>query len=298
MCADHGVIPQKYLSDNGLAFSSKEFSTHLQKFRQIIRFAGVGAHHHNGCAERAIQMIMSISRTMMPHTAIHWPDVSDSSLWPMAVTHAVYIWNHVPNTETGISPSNLFTKTCWPSSRFHDIHVWGCPTYVLDKTISDGKKIPRWKPQSQRMINMGHSPKHASTVPILLNTNTGTITPQFHVVFDDWFSTITADHDQLPDFNSLEWLEMSGQSSFQYIPLDEDNIDRPFYHAVKTLDTQEAQERSNQVEHALNPCPMPLQVPSPAQPQHNMKTQLSPVEAQRERTINESNLLPNKEPST
>jgi hypothetical protein len=127
MCRDYGVMPQKYLSDNGGAFTSKEFSDHLSAFHQHNRFAGVGAHHHNGHAERAIQTIMSISRAMILHSAMHWPELADTSLWPMAVSHAVFLWNHVPSLSTGLSPSDLFTRSRWKQSRFHDIHVWGCP---------------------------------------------------------------------------------------------------------------------------------------------------------------------------
>ena len=50
MCLDIGVIPQEYLSDNGSAFTSKEYMAHLRQFFQISRVAGVGAHHHNGVA--------------------------------------------------------------------------------------------------------------------------------------------------------------------------------------------------------------------------------------------------------
>ena len=49
---------------------------------------------------------------------------------------------------------------------------------------------------------MGLSPDHASTVPLVLNLGTGAITPQFHVVFDDWFTTVTTSINDLPDFNS------------------------------------------------------------------------------------------------
>ena len=73
-------MPQTYMSDNGKAFTSKDFVEHLSKFYQISKFAGVGAHHHNAIAERAIRTIMSIARTMMIHSGIHWPDVSDSGL--------------------------------------------------------------------------------------------------------------------------------------------------------------------------------------------------------------------------
>jgi hypothetical protein len=46
-------------------------------------------HHQIGHAERSIQTIISISRAMMINSAIHWPQVADSSLWPAAVAQAV-----------------------------------------------------------------------------------------------------------------------------------------------------------------------------------------------------------------
>ena len=72
-------------------------------------------------------------------------------------------------------------------------------------------------------MNVGMSPKHASSVPLVLNPFTGTITAQFHVVFDDWFATVSATPGQLPDFNSDDWAKMFGDSAYQY-PLDDDDL--------------------------------------------------------------------------
>jgi len=44
-CRDYGVVPQRYLSDNGSAFTSTNYRHHLMQFTQIQRFAGVRAHH-------------------------------------------------------------------------------------------------------------------------------------------------------------------------------------------------------------------------------------------------------------
>jgi hypothetical protein len=77
MCLDYGVVPQLYLLDNTTAFTSHAFKLHLENFSQHIRFSGAGAHHQNGHADRAIRTVMSIARTMMLHSAIHWPDVAD-----------------------------------------------------------------------------------------------------------------------------------------------------------------------------------------------------------------------------
>ena len=48
------------------------------------------------------------------------------------------------------------------------------------------------------------------------------ITLQFHVVFDDWFGSVAVSPDDLPNFSSDEWTKMFGDSSFQFLP-DDDN---------------------------------------------------------------------------
>ena len=213
---DCGVIVQNYLSDNGTAFSSADFAKDLARFRQTTNFAGVGAHHHNGVAERAIQTIMSMARTMMLHAAIHWPDAADTALWPMAVDYAVYIHNHLPNRKTGLAPIDIYTKTKWPTHKCNDLQVWGCPVFVLDSKMQDGKKLPRWETRSRRAVFIGLSAKHASTAPLVLNLASLFISPQFHCVFDCWFSTVIADPEKLPDLNDPVWDRLFGESHFQY----------------------------------------------------------------------------------
>lgn len=263
MCRDHGVIPQSYLSDNASTFTSQGYTGKLREFAQIMTFAGAGAHHHNGTAERAIGTVTNMARTMMLHSAIHWPDIADSTLWPMAVAHAVYLYNHMPSVDTGISPADLFTKTRWEQRKFHDVHVWGCPVYVLDKSLSDGKKIPRWKPRSKRSMYMGNSPQHASTVPLVLNPETGSITAQFHVVFDDWFATVAASASELPDFNSEDWARMFGDATYLNMS-DENETDEPTTNDEKHA--LEADRRRDQVARAFDsldpPTPLPA-VPLP-----------------------------------
>ena len=263
LCRDFGIVPQEYQADNGAAFTSAGFAKHLFERDQRIRHAGVGAHHHNGVAERAIQTIMSIARAMMLHSALHWSPVADPALWPMAVRHAVYIWNRMPNVKTGLSPIDVFTRTRWPQHRFHDLHVWGCPVYVLDKTIADGHKLPRWQPRSQRSMYMGMSESHSSSVPLVLNLTTGAITPQFHVVFDDWFATVASPTGSLPDFNSDEWKQLFDVAQ-QHIPTEED--DDP---DVQVVSAEENAQREAQRVHdafARQAPTLPLAVAEPAAP--------------------------------
>ena len=68
-------------------------------------------------------------------------------------------------------------------------HTWGCPVFILTKEAQDNKSA-KWEPRSRCGIYLGHSPTHAGNVAMVLNPKTLHVSPQFHVVFDDTFSTV------------------------------------------------------------------------------------------------------------
>jgi len=76
--------------------------------------------------------------------------------------------------------------------------VWGCPAYVLDPKLQDGRKLPKWQSISRRGQYVGKSPKHLSTVHLVRNLSTGSIRPQYHLVFDNWFETVHVTGDEPP----------------------------------------------------------------------------------------------------
>ena len=51
-------------------------------------------------------------------------------------------------------------------------------------------KIPKWDPRIRRGVNMVFSKMHSTQVVLVLNLLTGSISPQYHVVFDDMLSTV------------------------------------------------------------------------------------------------------------
>jgi len=67
---------------------------------------------------------------------------------------------------------------------------WGCPVYVLDPKLQQGQRLPCWELRARPGIFLGLSRYHNSEVPLVLNLKTGSITTQFHVVFDDLFMTV------------------------------------------------------------------------------------------------------------
>ena len=77
------------------------------------------------------------------------------------------------------------------SSEIKNEHPLFCPVYTLDQRLQSGiGMIPKWDPRSTAGVYLGHLPVHASNVALVLNISTGCISPQYHVVFDDAFSTI------------------------------------------------------------------------------------------------------------
>ena len=110
---------------------------------------------------------------------------------------------------------------------------------------------------------MGLSKKHASTVPLVLNPETGYITPQYHVVFDDWFSTVATNVDALPDFNSTRWARLFGDSKYQF-PFDEDcNDDATEEARMDSQATDAVNENQARVAAAMDESAAIEQLPVP-----------------------------------
>jgi hypothetical protein len=102
--------------------------------------------------------------------------------------------NHLPIQDKRLSLLELFTGTIFANyNHLIRAHVFGFPVYVLGPRLQDAKKIPKWSVRSRRGIYLGVSKLHSSTVHLILNPETGTISPQYHCVFDDTFSTVWAD---------------------------------------------------------------------------------------------------------
>ena len=67
--------------------------------------------------------------------------------------------------------------------------VW-VPCVRPPGTPANEKPFPKWGECSQIGIFLCHSPHHASSIPLILSTQTGLVSPQFHCVFDDDFDTV------------------------------------------------------------------------------------------------------------
>ena len=217
----YGVIARAYRADNA-PFRSKEFLEDIETKRQKISYSGVGAHHQNGIAENAIGTITSWARSMMIHAVLHWPSQADVELWPMALDFAVYVWNHMPKKDGGLSPIELLSGQIEPNyDHLQRLHTFMAPCYVLDPKLQDAKKIPKWNRRSRLGQYLGPSKDHSSTVGQVLNLTTGNISPQYHVVHDDGFTTVANPGVDNEDTLQKVWLELIKSGHEKYFDPDD-----------------------------------------------------------------------------
>ena len=242
----YGIPILGYRADNGV-YKTKAFSDDLATMKQTIQFCGVGAHHHNGIAERAIRTVTTCARTMMIHAILHNHKEVNLDLWPFAMDYAVYLWNKLPKRDGSNSPEEIFYSTKSDYSAIREAKCWGCPAYVLDPKIQDGKKLPRWSPRSKLGQFLGRSKNHAGTVGLIRNLNTGKISPQFHVVYDNHFTTVDSvtNLDNVPVPNSFqELLKTSTETTYD----PNDIIEMQQNKSKETRSTDESQSKTEGVE--------------------------------------------------
>ena len=106
-----GVLAKYYHSDNGI-FIAERFCNNCAKKEQTQSFSGVGVKYQKAHAKQTIQTISYWARMLMVHVSLHWPtdNAENIRLWAFAVTHAAWLYNHLPSRTLGWrSPMEVFT---------------------------------------------------------------------------------------------------------------------------------------------------------------------------------------------
>ena len=186
----HGVKLKRFHADNGIFAENAFREVIAESPGQSITYCGVGAHHQNGLVERHIGNLTFGGRAGLLHAQRRWPQAIGTILWPFAWKVHERKYNHFNLDNDGRSPAmNKFTGIdARPDVR--DFHPFGCPVFVLDSKIQGKGAIPKWNPRARVGVYLGHSPCHAGSVALVLNPKTLIVSPQYHLVFDDEFSTV------------------------------------------------------------------------------------------------------------
>jgi hypothetical protein len=188
----HGIEVKRYHADNGVC-ATQQWKEDCYQQWQLLTLAGVNAHHQNGKVERRIRTLQDLARCMLIHANHRWASAISVNLWPYALREANDVLNHTNSAAHRYksTPYQVFSRTEVDNTNKHRQPLF-CPVYVLEAPLqSDPVIYDKWKARCRVGIYLGRSPSHARSVALVLNLATGRVSPQYHVVFDPAFSTVS-----------------------------------------------------------------------------------------------------------
>jgi hypothetical protein len=100
----------------------------------------------------------------------------------------------------------------------------GCPLFALKNDLASGKNIPKWSPRSCLGLNLGPNPNHTQNINLVLNLNSGLVSPQFYCHFDDFFQTKR--HSKCDIMMSANWKQLAGFVKYNSNPTMHDKLSR------------------------------------------------------------------------
>ena len=194
----------------------------------------------------------------MLHATIHWPEQQHLHLWPYAFKHVVFSWNNLPGHTSRVTPLEIFTGVAFDSfAHLQCSHVWGCPIYVLDPKLQDGKKLQKWHARARCGQYLGISPEHSSTIGHILSLCSGFISPQYHL-----FSMVPnaeSGGTLEPEMDGNFWCKLIATSYESLLP-DNDDETLPDLHPDWLTNAELRARNRNHTPTQLHPPP-PLPVP-------------------------------------
>ena len=246
-----GIKVMNYHADNG-RFADQAFRNSAAQSGQTISYCGVGAHFQNGRAEKKIRDLREAARKMIIHAMRRWPSEISINLWPYALRTASDHQNYLPTSDDGKSKIEMFTGV-EIGARLKSFHTWGCPVYALINKLQGGSSgVSKWNSRARLGINLGFSPRHARSVCLILNPQTGLASPQFHVKHDDFFETVK--EEEVGSTTSI-WQQLAGfrkpsSSNDRDLKPTQESIDDDtdgINHTTINVDEQEAKQRHEEI---------------------------------------------------
>jgi len=187
--AKYAVNVQAIHANNGVN-ASGGFRADCEAKGHGLNFCAVGGHWQNGIDKRHIGHITCTAQTLLLHAMASWPGTVTEEFWTFAVHHVCTFHNASIRSDTGQSPHHMFTGVPAPR-RLEVFWIFGSPVFVLEKRLQDGDTLQKWKSGCWLGIYVGQSLLHAGNVPIIYNPITMHVLPQFHIVHDDQFMTVS-----------------------------------------------------------------------------------------------------------
>ena len=180
-----------YHANNG-RFADNGFVEAINSNDQKIKFYGLGTHHQNGIIKNKNKLITKRACTLLLHGIRMWPQMIDKMFWPFSIKTVAERHNSLHIDHKGKTPSSILHGVDLEDTPVKDFHTIFCTIYAFDARLQSagGAGPPKWELCSHIGLNLGHSPFLAGGVALVWNPNTGRVSPQYHVVFDNDFSTV------------------------------------------------------------------------------------------------------------
>ena len=141
--------------------------------------------------------------------------------------------NELSLDESGKSPVEIVAGI---EAEIHceNFHTWGCSVFILaEENYSGLTGTPKLEPRARVGVYLGHSSTHAGNVALVLNLQTGHMSPQYHLVFDDDFTTV----EYIESGNEPpNWCKLV-QDSSERVTDEQYNIARTWYTGEDAINT-------------------------------------------------------------
>ena len=165
-----------------------------------------------------------------------WPQIIDTMFWPFAFKAAAKQHNLLSLSSNGQTPLLVLHDVPVNTIPLKMFHTLFCPLYVLDSRLqcAGGLGPPKWEPRSCIGVYLEHSPFHTGSVALVFNPRTGQVLPQYHVMFNGTFLTVSyMDAGMVPPHWEDLLKHSSKKATNEEFSLAEDLMD-----AIKTMPYQ------------------------------------------------------------
>ena len=165
------------------------------------------------------------------------------------------------------------TKTKSNNRDLRCSRVWECLVFVLEAKLQNDQKLPKWNHRSRKGQCLSFSDKHSTLVPTVQNFRTWYISPQYHIVFDDFFETtssrgekplwlikfVTIFFDSIWDWYAEEEYDPEGQLIYRSPNLDDVRLDEAGHLEQKEQLGKQQKRQERRIREKNGSVPVPEQ---------------------------------------
>lgn len=218
-------------SDSDVVYNQGEFAKRCTELGITIQCSPPYTQQMNGVAERYVQTVKDMARTMLLHSKL------GKRFWGLAMTHAAFVRNLCPTVALdGRSPHEALFGRPGP---VHQLHTFGCRAFV--NVAKSQRKALDPKARVGVYVGKGQNRTHLVFMP-----DTNKVVRTFHVVFNEQALGIVdnsaAQHDASGVdelFNMVFGADVEGESapaSVDSSDVDSGNNDPPSASSDDTSD--------------------------------------------------------------